>query len=95
MADTELPGAGHNSGEEIPSVPVAIDRLRSIVERVERLGEEIKALNGDKKDIFLEAKSAGFDVKVVREIIRIRAREPAEVAEQEALLDTYRRALGM
>ena len=74
---------------------IAADRLRSIIERVERLEEERRALGSDIKDIFAEAKSAGFDVKVVRQIIRIRKQEPADVEEQETLLDLYRRALGM
>jgi uncharacterized protein (UPF0335 family) len=74
---------------------IAADRLRSIIERVERLEEEKKALSSDIKDIMAEAKSAGFDVKVIRQIIRIRKQEPAEVEEQETLLDLYRRALGM
>lgn len=74
---------------------VAADRLRSIVERVERLEEERKALANDIKDIYAEAKSAGFEVKVVRQIIRLRKQEPAEMEEQETLLDLYKRALGM
>jgi uncharacterized protein (UPF0335 family) len=74
---------------------VAEDRLRSIVERIERLEEERKALGSDIKDIYAEAKSAGFDVKVLRQLIRIRKQEAAEVEEQESLLDVYRRALGM
>ncbi len=74
---------------------IAADRLRSIVERIERLEEERKALAGDIKDIYAEAKSAGFDVKVLRQIISLRKKEPAEVEEQETLLDLYRRALGM
>lgn len=74
---------------------VAVDRLRSIVDRIERLEEERKALSGDVRDIFAEAKSAGFDVKVLRELLRIRKQEPADVEEQETLLDVYRRALGM
>ncbi|PZW48758.1 uncharacterized protein (UPF0335 family) [Humitalea rosea] len=74
---------------------IAADRLRSIIERVERLEEEKKALSGDIKDIMQEAKSAGFDAKVIRQIISIRKKEPAEVEEQETLLDLYRRALGM
>jgi uncharacterized protein (UPF0335 family) len=72
-----------------------LDRLRSIIERVERLEEERKALADDIKDIFAEAKSAGFEVKVIRQLIRIRKQEPADVEEQETLLDLYRRALGM
>jgi uncharacterized protein (UPF0335 family) len=74
---------------------IAVDRLRSLIERIERLEEERKALSSDIKDIFAEAKSAGFDVKVMRQLIRIRRQEPAEVEEQETLLDVYRRALGM
>ena len=74
---------------------IAADRLRSIIERIERLEEERKALGSDIKDIYSEAKSAGFDVKVIRQLIRIRKQEPAEVEEQETLLDVYRRAIGM
>ena len=86
-AEPAPPAAGHNS--------VAADRLRSLVERVERLKEEQKSLSSDVRDIFAEAKSAGFDVKVLRRIIAERTRNPAEVEEQGMLLDTYRRALGM
>ncbi|MGV4878190.1 DUF2312 domain-containing protein [Acetobacter indonesiensis] len=74
---------------------IAADRLRSIIERVERLEEERKALAADIKDVFTEAKSAGFDVRTVKQIIRLRKQEPAEIEEQETLLDIYRRALGM
>jgi uncharacterized protein (UPF0335 family) len=74
---------------------IAADRLRSLIERIERLEEERKALGSDIKDIYAEAKSAGFDVAVLRQLIRIRKQEPADVEEQETLLDVYRRALGM
>jgi len=74
---------------------IAADRLRSIIERIERLEEERKALASDIKDIYAEAKSAGFDTKVIRQVISIRKKEPAEVEEQETLLDLYKRALGM
>jgi len=74
---------------------IAADRLRSLVERIERLEEERKALAGDIKDIYAEAKAAGFDVKVLRQIIRLRRQDQAEVEEQESLLDLYKRALGM
>ncbi len=74
---------------------IAADRLRSIVERIERLEEERKSLANDIKDIYSEAKSAGFDVKVLRQIITLRRKEPAELEEQETLLELYRRALGM
>lgn len=74
---------------------IAADRLRSLVERIERLQEERKALGSDIKDIFEEAKSAGFDVKALRQIIRMRTWEPARLEEHETLVDIYRRALGM
>jgi uncharacterized protein (UPF0335 family) len=83
------------SEEEIKAGGVAVDRLRSLVERIERLEEERKALGSDIKDIYAEAKSAGFDPKVLRQLIRIRKQEAAEVEEQETMLDIYRRALGM
>ena len=74
---------------------IAADRLRSLVERIERLAEERKALSSDIKDIYAEAKSAGFDVKALRALIMLRRKEPAEVEEQDTLLALYRRALGM
>jgi uncharacterized protein (UPF0335 family) len=74
---------------------IAADRLRSLVERIERLEEERKALGSDIRDIYAEAKSAGFDIKVLRQLIRLRKQQPADVEEQETLLDVYRRALGM
>ena len=77
------------------SEAVAAEQLRLFIERIERLEEERKALGDDIKDIFSEAKSAGFDVKVIRQVIRLRKQEPADVEEQETLLDLYRRALGM
>lgn len=86
---SEEPGVGHNTNN------IAADRLKSIIDRIERLEEERKGLGSDIKDIYAEAKSAGFDVKVLRQIIRIRKQEPAEVEEMETLLDVYRRALGM
>jgi uncharacterized protein (UPF0335 family) len=74
---------------------IAADRLRSIIERIERLEEERKALGNDIKDIYGEAKASGFDVKVLRQLITLRRKEPAEVEEQESLLDLYKKALGM
>ena len=81
----ETTGAGHNS--------LAPERLASLVQRIERLEEEKKALSDDIKDIFAEAKSAGFDTKVLRALIRERRTDESERAEHEALLDTYRAAL--
>ena len=74
---------------------VAVDRLISLIERIERLEEERKALGQDVKDVYAEAKSAGFDVAVCRDLVRLRKQEPAAIEEHESLLDLYRRALGM
>ena len=95
MADAAEKTRPAKSSDEPATGGIAADRLRSIVDRIERLEEERKALSSDIKDIYAEAKSAGFDVKVLRAIIRIRKQEPAEVEEQETLIDVYRRALGM
>lgn len=70
------------------------DRLRAFLERIERLREEIKALKQDEAGIFAEAKSAGFDTKVMRALLKERAMTDAEREEQQALLEIYRKALG-
>ncbi|MEI3581261.1 MAG: DUF2312 domain-containing protein [Alphaproteobacteria bacterium] len=74
---------------------IAADRLRSLIERIERLEEEKKALSGDIRDVFAEAKSAGFDVKIMRAILKLRKMNAADRDEQEFLLDTYRKALDL
>lgn len=72
-----------------------VDRLRSYVERIETVMSEIKELQEDVKEIKVEAKSAGFDVKAITAIIKLRAMNPNDREYQETLLDTYRRALGL
>ncbi len=72
---------------------IAADRLRSLIERIERLEEEKKAISSDIRDIFAEAKSAGFDVKIMRAVIKLRKMNAADRDEQEFLLDTYKKAL--
>jgi uncharacterized protein (UPF0335 family) len=74
---------------------IAGDRLRSFIERIERLEEEKRALNHDIKEVYAEAKGAGFDTRTVRQIIKIRRMDEDDLDEQEALLDIYKRALGM
>ena len=73
---------------------MAADRLKSIVQRIERLEEERKNLQNDIKDIYTEAKSAGFDTKVLRMVIASRKKDQAEWEEQQTLLETYMKALG-
>ena len=74
---------------------IAADRLRSLIERIERLEEEKKGISSDIRDIFAEAKSAGFDVKIMRAVLKLRKMNAADRDEQEILLDTYRKALDM
>jgi len=74
---------------------VAQDQLRAFIERIENVNEEIADLVSDRKEIFAEAKGSGFDTKILRKIVAERKQDANERAEQEALLDLYRSALGM
>jgi uncharacterized protein (UPF0335 family) len=74
---------------------IAGDRLKSFIERIERLEEERKVLSNDIKEVYAEAKGTGFDVKIMRQVIRLRRMDKDDLDEQETLLDIYRRALGM
>lgn len=74
---------------------VAAQELRQFIERIERLEEEKKAIADDVKDVFCEMKGRGFDVKVVRQVLRIRKQDHAERQETEAVLELYLSALGM
>ncbi len=74
-------------------VSIAGDRIRSIVERIEHIEDEIKALNEGKKEIFQEAKGEGFDLKVIKEILRLRKQDKDERDEHESLLDLYLSAM--
>ncbi|HZS81895.1 MAG TPA: DUF2312 domain-containing protein [Stellaceae bacterium] len=74
---------------------IAGERLKSFIERIERLEEEKRALAEDIKEVYAEAKGTGFDTKIMRQIIRIRKMDKDDLDEQETLLDLYKRALGM
>ena len=74
---------------------VSKGQLRSFIERIERLEEEKAALSADVREVYAEAKSNGYDPKIMRQVVRIRKMDGNERAEQEALLDTYLAALGM
>ena len=74
---------------------IAVDRLRSLIERIERLDEEKAAISSDIGDIFAEAKSAGFDVKAMRAVLKLRKMDAADRDEQEFLLETYCKALDL
>jgi uncharacterized protein (UPF0335 family) len=79
---------GHNSN-------ATDDRLRLLIERVERLEEEKKGIADDIRDVYAEAKAVGYDAKIMREVVKLRKMSPDDRAERDAILDTYRAALGM
>lgn len=79
-----------------PDYDVATDdRLRLLIERVERLEEEKKGIADDIRDVWAEAKAVGYDTKIGRQIVRLRKMKPDDRAEQETILETYKAALGM
>ena len=71
------------------------DRLRLLIERIERLEEEKKGIAEDIRDVFAEAKAVGYDTKLMRKVISLRRMKPDERSEEETILDTYKAALGM
>jgi uncharacterized protein (UPF0335 family) len=74
---------------------IAQERLKSFIERIERLEEEKAALAADIREVYSEAKGTGFDVKVMRLIIKLRAMDSSDRQEQDALLDLYKQAVGL
>ncbi len=74
---------------------IAGERLRAFIERVEKLEEEKAGLAADIREIYAEAKASGFDVKIMRQIVRLRRMDASRRQEEEALLDLYRRAIGL
>lgn len=83
-----MSGPGHNA-------TATDDRLRLLVERVERLEEEKKGIGDDIKDVYLEAKAVGYDVKIMRQLVRLRKMPADDRREMEAVLDLYKCALGL
>ena len=81
--------------DEAPATKFAKEQLKSIIERIERLEEEKKAISDDIRDVYAESKGNGFDVKVLRMIVRMRKQDATERQEQETILETYMQALGM
>jgi uncharacterized protein (UPF0335 family) len=81
--------------KEAPATRFAKDQLKAIIERVERLEEEKKAIADDIRDVYAEAKGNGYDIKALRTVVRLRKQDKQEREEQEAILDTYLQALGM
>jgi uncharacterized protein (UPF0335 family) len=85
----------HTPLEQIMSDIIQADQLRLLIERIERLEEEKKGIADDIKDVYSEAKSVGYDVKTMRQVVRLRKLERHVREEAEALLDTYKTALGL
>jgi uncharacterized protein (UPF0335 family) len=71
------------------------DRLRLLIERIERLEDEKKGIADDIRDVYAEAKAVGYDPKIMRQIVRLRKMKPDDRSEQDMLLETYKNALGM
>lgn len=90
--DDGAPGVGHNS---MAINGDADDRLRLLIERIERLEEEKKGIGDDIKDVYLEAKAAGYDAKIMRQIVRLRKMKPDDRREQQMVLETYMAAMGL
>jgi uncharacterized protein (UPF0335 family) len=80
---------------DYPMANATDDRLRLLIERVERLEEEKKGIADDIRDVYAEAKAVGYDAKIMRQIVRLRKMKPDDRAEMEAILDTYKAALGL
>ncbi len=87
MTDETTPGPGHNS--------IGSETLRAFIERIERLEDEKKALQEDIRAVFAEAKAGGFDPKIMRKVLRLRAMDAADRREEAALVDMYCHALGL
>jgi uncharacterized protein (UPF0335 family) len=101
MLDPAQPMAERNGAKRFRGIAmvdtnsVAAGELKAFIERIERLEEEKKALAGDLRDVYTEAKSQGFDTKVMRKIVALRRRDHAERKEEEAIMELYLEALGM
>ena len=93
MSATTLASAAKE--KDAPSARFAKDQLKAIIERIEHLEEEKKAISDDIRDVYAEAKGNGYDVKALRTIVRMRKQDANERAEQETILETYMQALGM
>jgi uncharacterized protein (UPF0335 family) len=88
-----MSGIGHNSG--IATESIAAEELKAFIERIERLEEEKAGLASDIREVYAEAKSSGFDSKIIRKVVALRKKDFTERREEEAILELYLSALGM
>jgi uncharacterized protein (UPF0335 family) len=91
----DLPNEPQDEGVTESAQTIAVNQLRAFIERVERLEEEKKSVSDDIREVYAELKGAGFDVKAVRTIVRLRKMDQAERQDAEAILDLYKAGLGM
>lgn len=89
------PRAGDRLGDKIESEAIAVNELRSIIERMENFAEDKAVITDGEKSVMAEAKAKGYDTKAIRSIIRMRKQDPAKLANEQSVLDTYMAALGM
>lgn len=89
-----MSGIGHNSGEPDVITAAAQGRLRSFVERIENIEDDIKDLQSDRKDIYAEAKGEGFNVAIIRKVVARRKKDKVKLEEEETLLDLYLDVIG-
>lgn len=90
-----MPATKKKEPAEAATTNFAKSQLKALVERIERLEEEKKALGDDIREVYGEAKATGFDTRALRAVVRMRGQEPAERQEFEAIVDLYREALGI
>lgn len=90
--DSDNPFSEKDAGKDASATD---DRLRLLIERIERLEEEKKGIADDIKDVYAEAKAVGYDPKIMRKIVSLRKMKPEDRTEQDMILDTYKAALGM
>lgn len=93
--DDALVQAGYMEPRATGHDTASDDRLRLLIERIERLLEERKGINDDIRDVYAEAKAVGYDAKIMRQIVTLRRMKPDDRAEMEQLLDVYKSALGI
>ena len=98
MADEEedlIGGDGRKVSSQDNVVKAAAGQLRAFIDRIEKVNDDMKELQDDRRDIMAEAKGSGFDTKAIREILRLRKQEASAREEHEAIVDLYKSALGM
>ena len=90
-----MAGMGHNSGDATDAYNMTADELRQFIERFEQLESEKKDISEQQKELMAEAKGRGYDTKILRKLVAERKRKPDDIAEEQAVMEMYKAALGM